>query len=121
MYVKVLWPFYLLSLLPSFLLQYVSAFLYIYLGYGDQYVLLCITVMIMLFSLSMEWEEAEKYATWLMKESKWSRTTYAYQKCAIQLMSEDPLSAEAQESVDTLMKYIDLLLFFVFYLVIFFF
>lgn len=52
----------------------------------------------------MEWEQADVYATRLMKESKWSRTTYAYQKCSIQLMSEDPLSTETQESIDTLMK-----------------
>uniref|UniRef100_A0A1B6HRS6 Tetratricopeptide repeat protein 39B n=1 Tax=Homalodisca liturata TaxID=320908 RepID=A0A1B6HRS6_9HEMI len=65
---------------------------------------LCFWELMWAHSLALEWEQANVYATLLMKESKWSRTTYAYQKCSILLMSEDALSTEVQESIDTLMK-----------------
>ncbi|XP_054281033.1 tetratricopeptide repeat protein 39B-like isoform X2 [Macrosteles quadrilineatus] len=65
---------------------------------------LCFWELMWAHSLALEWDQADVYATLLMKESKWSKTTYAYQKCSIQLMSHQVLPQETQDTIDSLMK-----------------
>lgn len=57
------------------------------------------------FSLRCEWREALKFITILIKESKWSRCLYMYQKAAIMVMIRDELTFEEKMEMDNLMKY----------------
>lgn len=53
----------------------------------------------------LDWNETYKYASLLLKESKWSRTIYGYQKSSVLLMVDEELTQEQQEEIDTIMKY----------------
>lgn len=51
------------------------------------------------------WNEAQVYATYLLEESKWSKTMYSYQKASIMLMNdEDSLSDKDREIIVGLMQ-----------------
>lgn len=52
----------------------------------------------------MNWSEANIYATYLMEESRWSRTIYTYQKASIMCMNADELSVSDRAVVHLLMK-----------------
>lgn len=52
-----------------------------------------------------DWKEADVYASYLLKESKWSRTIYSYQKAAIMLMNaDDELSDDDRTTITSLMR-----------------
>lgn len=50
-----------------------------------------------------EWEEAAEYAGRLLKDSRWSRTIYSYQRAAMLLMLPAPLPEARRREVDQLM------------------
>lgn len=52
--------------------------------------------------MKLDWIEAEKFATLLCENSKWSRTIYTYQRAAIMLMRKD-LTADEQQALKKLM------------------
>lgn len=53
--------------------------------------------------MSARWKEAQDYADRLLQESKWSKATYAYQKCCCMCMRMDELTpAEKQELAETM-------------------
>lgn len=52
-----------------------------------------------------DWKEADVYASYLLKESKWSRTIYSYQKASIMLMNnEEDLTEDDQSTITSLMS-----------------
>lgn len=57
-------------------------------------------------SVLLDWSETYKYASLLLKESKWSRTIYGYQKSSVLLMIDEELTSEQQKEIDTIMKYV---------------
>lgn len=54
-------------------------------------------------SLRLDWREASLYATYLVENSKWSRTIYSYQKAAVMLMLPN-LTPTEKLSIDNLMR-----------------
>lgn len=51
------------------------------------------------------WKEADVFASYLLKESKWSRTIYSYQKASIMLMnSKENLTNDDRNSITSLMR-----------------
>lgn len=65
---------------------------------------LCFWELMWTNSVILDWNETYKYASILLKESKWSRTIYGYQKASVLLMSDEELTPDQQEELDTLMK-----------------
>ncbi|XP_022914988.2 tetratricopeptide repeat protein 39B-like isoform X2 [Onthophagus taurus] len=60
--------------------------------------------------LKQEWGQAEQFTTYLIEKSKWSRTSYCYQKFAIMLMScnnkpNDQQKATIEELLKKTIKY----------------
>lgn len=53
--------------------------------------------------LRLDWREASLYATYLVEQSKWSRTIYSYQKAAVMLMI-DGLTLTEQQTIEHLMR-----------------
>lgn len=51
----------------------------------------------------LKWDEASKYASLLLKESRWSRTIYGYQKVSMMLM-QDELQPGQEEEIREIMK-----------------
>lgn len=52
-----------------------------------------------------DWKEADVYASYLLKESNWSRTIYSYQKAAIMLMNaHEDLSQDDRKTIASLMS-----------------
>lgn len=58
------------------------------------------------FSLRLNWSEASIFASYLVEDSKWSRTIYSYQKAAILCMKQEELSVSEVATVDRLMRYV---------------
>lgn len=56
-----------------------------------------------IFSLKLDWREARLYASYLVEQSKWSRTIYSYQQAVIMLMNDDLNDIERQ-TVERLMR-----------------
>lgn len=57
------------------------------------------------YSLKLDWREAEIYATLLCEHSKWSRTIYTYQRAAVMLMRDrNELSPAELQTIDNLMR-----------------
>lgn len=57
------------------------------------------------YSLKLDWREAEIYATLLCDHSKWSRTIYTYQRAAVMLMRDRrELSPAELQTIDNLMR-----------------
>lgn len=55
------------------------------------------------YSLRLDWREASLYASYLVENSKWSRTIYSFQKAAVMLMLPNLTSTE-RCSIDNLMR-----------------
>lgn len=56
------------------------------------------------FSVALNWKRAEMYAAKLAEQSKWSRTTYNYQRACIMLMrGYNCLSRDELNTVNQLM------------------
>jgi len=54
--------------------------------------------------MSQQWGNAIHYADLLLKESKWSRCMYSYQKAAIMCMVQDDLTEEQMKEQKQLME-----------------
>lgn len=56
------------------------------------------------FSIKLDWREASLYATYLVENSKWSRTIYTYQKAVILMMLGDQLTSSEQKTIESLLR-----------------
>lgn len=65
---------------------------------------LCFWELMWTNSVLLDWNETYKYASLLLKESKWSRTIYGYQKSCVLLMVDEEPTQEQQKEIDTIMK-----------------
>lgn len=65
---------------------------------------LCFWELMWTRAVVQDWEQAHRYADMLLKESKWSRTIYSYQKASVMLMRYDELTAEEKNEVHQLMR-----------------
>lgn len=54
--------------------------------------------------MKMNWKEALTYSTYLLDESRWSRSLYSYQKAAILCMMKSELSDSEKQQINVLMK-----------------
>jgi hypothetical protein len=45
------------------------------------------------------------YADWLLNESRWSRTTYSYQKAAMLCMLGNDLTLDEKAEIENLMRW----------------
>ncbi|KAF6217359.1 hypothetical protein GE061_001713, partial [Apolygus lucorum] len=66
---------------------------------------LCFWELMWIHFATQNWDQAAFYADTLLKESKWSRTIYGYQKMTSLLMMES-IDSTQQEDIDTLVGYI---------------
>lgn len=58
-----------------------------------------------IYSLKLDWREAEIYASLLCEHSKWSRTIYTYQRAVVMLMREkSDLTAAELQTIENLMR-----------------
>lgn len=58
-----------------------------------------------MFSLKLDWREAEIYASLLCEHSKWSRTIYTYQRAVVMLMREkNDLTSAELKTIENLMR-----------------
>lgn len=56
-------------------------------------------------SLKLEWREAILYSTYLVENSKWSRTMYTYQKASLMCMlNSKELTSSEKRTITTLMQ-----------------
>ncbi|XP_049316396.1 tetratricopeptide repeat protein 39B isoform X3 [Bactrocera dorsalis] len=53
--------------------------------------------------LKLDWHEARLYGSYLVEQSKWSRTIYSYQQAAVMLMNDD-LDDIGRQTVERLMQ-----------------
>ncbi|XP_075219598.1 tetratricopeptide repeat protein 39B-like [Lycorma delicatula] len=65
---------------------------------------LCFWELMWTRAVVQDWDDACKYADMLLKESKWSRTIYSYQKATIMLMKKDNISEEQKKEINELMS-----------------
>lgn len=66
---------------------------------------LCHWEMLWVNSLRLEWREAELYASYLLENSKWSKTIYSYQKAVIMCMrGVNQLTSSEQKTIEQLMR-----------------
>lgn len=65
---------------------------------------LCFWELLWVNCIQLNWREASLYATYLLENSKWSRTIYTYQKAVIQLMMADRLTDSELRGVEQLMR-----------------
>ncbi|XP_045482723.1 tetratricopeptide repeat protein 39B-like isoform X3 [Harmonia axyridis] len=63
----------------------------------------CFWELLWVESVRCNWKQALEYSNLLIKDSKWSRTIYSYQKAAIMLMMDD-ISPSDREIINNLMK-----------------
>lgn len=56
-------------------------------------------------SLKLDWREAILFASYLVEDSKWSRTMYSYQKASLMLMLDPKdLSTSEKRTIDQLLR-----------------
>lgn len=65
---------------------------------------LCFWELLWVNCLKLDWREAILFASYLVENSKWSRTIYTYQKAVIMLMIRDELSSTELKTVEQLMR-----------------
>lgn len=65
---------------------------------------MCFWELLWVNCLRLNWTEASMFASFLVEESKWSRTIYSYQKAAILCMKEDELSVSEKATIERLMN-----------------
>ncbi|KAJ8926908.1 hypothetical protein NQ314_020760 [Rhamnusium bicolor] len=65
---------------------------------------ICFWELLWVHCLKTEWKEALTYSTYLIEESKWSRTLYSYQKAVIMCMIRNELTPSEIIIIDNLMK-----------------
>lgn len=65
---------------------------------------LCFWELLWVNCLKLDWREAILYASYLVENSKWSRTIYTYQKAVIMLMIQNQLSPTEHKTVEQLMR-----------------
>ncbi|KAL1493308.1 hypothetical protein ABEB36_011387 [Hypothenemus hampei] len=64
----------------------------------------CYWELLWVHCMKCNWKEAAKYCGILLKESKWSRCLYMYQKAAIMVMIRDKLNYEENTELENLMR-----------------
>lgn len=64
---------------------------------------LCFWELLWVNCLKLDWRSSSQYANYLVEGSKWSRTTYSYQKAAVLLMLNDNLTDLERKEIDILM------------------
>lgn len=65
---------------------------------------MCFWELLWVNCLRLNWTEASMFASFLVEESKWSRTIYSYQKAAILCMKGDELSVSEKATIERLMN-----------------
>lgn len=66
---------------------------------------LCFWELLWVNSLKLDWRESILYASYLVENSKWSRTMYSYQKASLMCMLEPrDLTSSEKRTIDQLMR-----------------
>ncbi|XP_015599667.1 tetratricopeptide repeat protein 39B [Cephus cinctus] len=64
---------------------------------------LCFWELMWAHCLQQQWDRALPFASMLVEEAKWSRTTYLYQKAAILIMMKPSVNSEEKQTIETLL------------------
>lgn len=65
---------------------------------------ICFWELLWLNCVKTDWREALTYSNYLIKESRWSKCLYSYQKACLMIMIKNELSSKELEEIDNLMR-----------------